>query len=472
MRVFYGFLIVTLLSILGVTLTSYTILKDTLENQNQKKLQSTVEKLMSSLDYAVSHTTVTERNIEAILKNKILEISDINKVDIIIYDKGGDYLVSNKKKELIDQQKIPQDILEKLVQIKSRYDFVEYDQEIKGDVTSSYIYLMNNMLEPVAIVYFPFYHNNSVYLDAFEHYIKAMVVTNVFILALGVWFSWLISHSLTQNIRKISEEIIKINLNEPLNPIVYHNDDEFTPLVSSYNKMLRVINEQKELISFKEKESAWREMAKQVAHEVKNPLTPMKLLIQNFERKFDKQDPDVEQKVKDLSKTLVGQIDLVAKVANAFSEFTKLPEKNDVVINVNEEITSLVRVFNEGNEIKTHFNQKNILLLFDKTFFHRIMTNLILNAQQARDESRKFLLDISVELLNKKIIITMKDNGVGISKSRLEKIFEPNFTTKTSGTGLGLTMVKRMIEEYKGEIHISSEEGKGTFVKVILLTNT
>jgi len=232
-----------------------------------------------------------------------------------------------------------------------------------------------------------------------------------------------------------------------------------------------MIEEQKKLLFFKEKESAWREMAKQVAHEIKNPLTPMKLLIQNFERKFDKNDPDIDDRVKKLCASMVDQIDLMAKVAGAFSEFTKLPEKKNEVINVNNEISSLVRIFDDKNEIIFQSKQNNVLINFDKSFFQRIMTNLILNAQQAKNEKQDFFIKINLELLNKKISLTIEDNGNGIPEDKLEKIFEPNFTTKSSGTGLGLAMVKRMIEDYKGEISIRSKEGKGTTFMIILPTN-
>jgi len=146
-------------------------------------------------------------------------------------------------------------------------------------------------------------------------------------------------------------------------------------------------------------------------------------------------------------------------------------KKKNEVINVNNEIKSLIRVFDKKHEIHFQADRENILINFDKVFFQRIMTNLILNAQQAEDEDRKLSINIALELLNKKISITVEDNGVGIPKEKLEKIFEPNFTTKTSGTGLGLTMVKRMIEDYKGEISIRSQEKRGTKVFVILPVN-
>ena len=464
-------MIVTLLSTIGITSISYLILKNTTEIQIKKELQKTVETLMASLDYAVSHTTVTKENINAILEYKILEISDINKQDIIIYDMEGNYLLSNKKEEFAIQNKIPEETLQQVLKTNTRYDTKEYDAGIEGNMTSSYIKLLNNMLEPIAIVYFPFYHNDRGYIDIFNHYIHILILANIIIISLGVWLSWKISNTLTKNIRTISNEITKINLNGKIEPIKYYNDDEFTMLINSYNRTIRIIEEQKKLLSYKEKESAWREMAKQVAHEVKNPLTPMKLLIQNFERKFDKNDPNIEEKVKKLSTSLVDQIDLIAKVSNAFSEFTKLPDKKDEIINVNNEISSIIRIFDENNEIIFHSNKDNIMINFDKSFFQRIMTNIILNAQQARDDSRKFFIIIKLELFHRKMSLSIQDNGIGIPKDKLGKIFQPNFTTKTSGTGLGLTMVKKMIEEYKGEINIQSREGKGTTLNIILPTN-
>ena len=472
-KVFIGFMIVCIMSITGATLTSYLILKKTAETHNKTDLQKKAETLISSLDYAVSHTVVTEADLPNILNNKILEIADVNKQDIVIFNLKGQYLISNKDKNLVPQQEIPKDILIKIISSDKRVDVQELDKKNNSNVTSSYIKLKNNMLEPIAIVYLPFYHNDSSYFEVFGNYIQMVILGNLILILFSIWLSWQISNGLTRNIRKISDEITKINLlGKDVKPIKYFNDDELTPLVNSYNKIIHILNEQKELLAFREKESAWREMAKQVAHEVKNPLTPMKLLIQNFERKFDKADPDIDEKVTRLSKTMVDQIDLISTVAGAFSEFAKLPEKKNETLNVIKEIKSLIRVFNDKNEIYFHSNKDNILINFDKIFFSRIITNLITNAQQAVSDLRKPVINIDVELINKKVSISVEDNGVGIPKDKIDKIFEPNFTTKNSGMGLGLTMVRKMVEDYKGEINVKSEEGKGTKFVIILPTNT
>lgn len=469
-RIFYGFIIVALLSIIGVTMISYFILKDASEKQDRQKLQQSVETLMSSLDYAVSRTYVTPENIASVLDKKILEISDVNKQDIIIYNLKGEYLLSNKDEKYASPHKIPDKVLREIIS-SDRYDSVVYDKGLSGDMTSSYIKLLNNMLEPIAIVYFPFYHNNSSHLEIFNRYFQIMIGANIFIIGFGLWLSWKISYSITRNIRKISERIVQTDLGQ-LEIIRYPNQDEFTPLVNSYNKTIKIIDEQKNLLAMKEKESAWKEMAKQVAHEVKNPLTPMKLLIQNFERKFDKNDPDIDEKVTKLSQSLVAQIDLIAKVAGAFSEFTKLPQKRNEVFNVNQEIRSLIQIFDGKKEIFFQEEQEHILIHLDKSFFQRILTNLILNAQQAKDENKeKLAIFIKLKLLHKKIQISVEDNGVGVPEDRLTKIFEPNFTTKSSGTGLGLAMVKKMVEEYRGEVSIRSTLGKGTEISFTLPTN-
>lgn len=472
-KIFIGFMVVCFFSIIGSTAMSYLIIKKSTDEQSVTEMQNKFEALMKTLDYAVSHTNITQdKDLVNILQNEIYEISDINKHDVILYDLQGNYLVSNKELNLVAQKKIPHETLMNVLESDKRVDVQEYDQKVGSNVTSSYMILRNNMLEPIAIVYFPFYHNDNIYAGAFNKYVQYIILVNLFLILLSIWLSWVISKNLTKTITRISELITRTTLfGREMKPIKYFQNDELSGLVKSYNKMIYQIEDQKMLLANKEREEAWREMAKQVAHEVKNPLTPMKLLIQNFERKFDKNDPEIDQKVRNLSRSLVDQIDLVATVASAFSEFAKLPPKNDEFFNLKEELENLVRVFNDDGNIYFHANKDMMPVRMDRIYLSRIFTNMITNAKQAVSEQRKSIINIDAELFNKKIIIVIEDNGIGISKDKLEQIFEPNFTTKNSGMGLGLTMVKKMIEEYKGDISVKSEEGKGTKFTIILPTN-
>ena len=331
--------------------------------------------------------------------------------------------------------------------------------------------LKNNMLSDIGYVYFPLYHNEDVYLQVFNRYLGFIILINIFILLVGVWISWVTSNQLTRKITKFSSIINSVNLfDDNIRPIRYYKNDELNGLVKAYNKLISEIQDQREKLRYKASEEAWREMAKQVAHEVKNPLTPMKLTIQNFERRFDPTDPEAANKVKKMSKVIVEQIDLISEVASAFSEFAKLPQRNDMVFDVVEETKSVANVFG-ANNIYIHSNKESIKVSMDKIYLARILTNLISNSIQAQESGRSLIVNVDIENIHKKLRISVEDNGTGIPEEKLVKIFEPNFTTKSSGMGLGLTMVRKMIEDYGGEISVKSEVGKGTVFTMMLPTN-
>src|SRR5690606_29931344 len=211
-----------------------------------------------------------------------------------------------------------------------------------------------------------------------------------------------------------------------------------------------------------QREEAWREMAKQVAHEIKNPLTPMRLTVQNFQRRFDPNDPNIKQKLNDYSQTLIQQIDTMSAVASAFSNFASMPAQQNETLNVVDAVDLALDIFNE-RYIEFHSTEKEILTVMDRTQLIRVITNLVKNAIQAIDENNTTpKVIVCIEKQDDEILISVKDNGKGISIENKNRIFEPKFTTKTSGMGLGLGIIKNIIESYKGTIWFESEIGKGT----------
>ncbi len=466
-RIFIGLLVVCLLSIVSTTIVSYYVIKRASHKQSENTLQKRAEALAASLDYAVSRSLIHESDVADMLRNKIYEIADINKHDVILYDLRGNYLISNKRPDQILQKRIPKEILGRILNSDARVDFKTYSKEMKATMTSSYMVLKNYLLEPIAIVYFPYYYNDNQYLQVFNKYVQSIVLINVFLILLSGLISYLISKRVAKTITDISTKIAD---ETTLTPIKYSGDDELSVLVRSYNRMVYKVREQNQVQAQMEREKAWREMAKQVAHEVKNPLTPMKLMIQSFERKFDAEDPDIEKRVHAMARLVTEQIDTVAAVASAFSEFAQLPERDDVILNLNEEVKNVADVFDNG-DIMVKANKDDILIRMDKIYLTRILTNLISNAQQAGVDYRKPSICINIEHFNKNVTITVEDNGAGMSRDMLEKIFEPNFTSKSGGTGLGLTMVRRMVSDYKGTISVKSQLSKGSVFTVILPTN-
>lgn len=217
-----------------------------------------------------------------------------------------------------------------------------------------------------------------------------------------------------------------------------------------------------------EREEAWREMAKQVAHEIKNPLTPMRLTVQSFQRKFDPNDPNLKQKLDDYSNTLIQQIDTMSAVASAFSNFASMPAQQNETLNVVAVVDLALDIFNE-EFITFESEAAEIIIKMDRTQLIRIITNLVKNAIQAipEDQVEKSIVVI-VEKTENEVLIIVKDNGIGIEPEFKERIFEPKFTTKTSGMGLGLGIIKNIIENYKGTITFESEFKKGTTFTVSL----
>lgn len=470
-RVFFGFLLVCLLSVVASSLVPYFVLRRNSIQNSKIDMQEKTGAVLRYLDYAVSRTRVQTGDLKEVLGNKIFEIADINQHDIILYDLKGNYLLSNKEENLVTQKKVPIHIVNKVLSSKTRLDIKGYDASKDAVLSSSYLILKNNDLEPIAIVYIPLYHNESAYLDVLNVYVKYIVLVDIILILFSVWFSWVMSNSLAKNITKFSDMITRITLFEnEMRPIRYYKNDELNALARAYNRMILQIQDQKERLRFKASEEAWREMAKQVAHEVKNPLTPMKLTIQNFERKFNPEDPNVREKVKQMSKTMVDQIDVIATVASAFSEFAKLPEKNNEMVNLNDEVEDILRVFNDDS-IFIHANKSNIMINMDRIYLSRIITNLVTNARQAESDDRKLMINVDIEQHQRRVTISVQDNGIGIPENIYERIFEPNFTSKNSGMGLGLSMVRKMVEDYKGEIIVKSEVGKGSTFTITLPTN-
>ena len=462
-RIFWSLLSICILSIGAASALAYISLKNTFKEQNETIFQKKKETMMSLFDYSLSKEKTTANNVGQILKNEIYKNADILKLDVAVYDLKGQYIMANK--ENLFKANIPNTILREL-KGKVIKDLIHTNDQNVNEI-SSYITINNSSLEPVGILYFPSYYNNALYTDALSKYIKFIVALSLFFVVISSVLSFNLARKISNRISKISDKLLATTLDADPQPLIYNETDELSPLVRAYNRMTHQLGHQKNLLGQIEREKAWREMAKQVAHEVKNPLTPMKLLIQNFHRRFDINDPKITEKVNNLTKNMVDQIDLIATVASAFSEFGKLPEKRDEILNLNQEILQIAHMFQNHN-IFVQSLEKDIEIKMDKIYLSRIITNLITNAQQAKQPEKDLVIALVIKSNVKTIKIEIEDNGVGMNQELINKIFAPNFTTKSSGMGLGLSMVRKMIEEYHGAIGVESQEGLGTKFKITL----
>ena len=260
----------------------------------------------------------------------------------------------------------------------------------------------------------------------------------------------------------IGETIKRTNLqNQNVKINVKNTPKEVVALIDSYNTMIDKLKTSAIKLAKSERETAWREMAKQVAHEIKNPLTPMRLSIQTFERGFSKGQEFSKQRIKEFSDSLIQQIDTMSSIATAFSDFAEMPEPKKEELNVVEVVELAIDIFSRDH-ISFNSSSNKIQANFDRTQLIRVITNLLKNAFQAIPEDRKPEISVNISEKDDNVNISISDNGYGISKTDTEKIFEPSFTTKSSGMGLGLSMIKNIISAYNGSITFTSKSNEGT----------
>jgi two-component system, NtrC family, nitrogen regulation sensor histidine kinase NtrY len=288
---------------------------------------------------------------------------------------------------------------------------------------------------------------------------------SVFLLIISIAIAIFIAKTLTAPIVRLGQRMQSTKLGRKNEPLEWNQRDELGILISQYNNMVDNLEKSAEMIAQNEREIAWREMAKQVAHEIKNPLTPMKLSIQHLETKISALSPEeVPAFVRRVSTTLIEQIDNLTRIATEFSSFSKLPEPNNEKIVLNDLVSSVHDLFRKREDIifNLYVPIDEIYIYADRSHVLRILNNLIKNAIQAIPGENRGKMDIKLFTRKGYAIIQVSDNGSGIPKEMRDKVFFPNFTTKSSGTGLGLAICKDIVESYGGRIYFESIENKGS----------
>lgn len=290
------------------------------------------------------------------------------------------------------------------------------------------------------------------------------------LLATGV-LAIAVANSITRPIVRVGKNLKNLTLGKN-EAIEWHSSDEIGELISEYNQMIQKLEESTEKLKQSERESAWREMAKQVAHEIKNPLTPMKLSIQYLQHTVKSNPEEAQAMLQRVTHTMIEQIDGLARIATEFSNFAKMPKPENETFTLNDVVQSVFDLFAknpENNvELNAHFTETPLQVFADKDHIIRVLNNLIKNAIQAIPEDRQGRIEVSLFADGDRAVMQVQDNGSGIAPDMQERVFQPNFTTKSSGTGLGLAMSKNIVEAAGGSIWLHSEVGKGTSFFVAL----
>lgn len=465
---------IVLIIMASIILASISIIqfKNEAREYHQERLERKENEVKEHINYVLSTTTypLTTRNLSLIFKDKIHELAQIHAIEINIYSLDGKLLKSSKESFSVDKvaPPIPKYIL-KLVRssIEKRFVDIKTIDGVKN--RSSYSQIKDDKFKPLGILNLPYVEDDGFYEKELNGFLIRLGQVYSFMLLVAFALAYFLSTYITKSLKTISDKLSETSLNQKNEKIgVEASSKEINLLIKSYNAMVDELEISAVKLAQSEREEAWREMAKQVAHEIKNPLTPMRLTVQSFQRKFEPNDPEIKQKMKDYSETLIQQIDTMSAVASAFSNFASMPAQQNETLNVVEVVELALDIFNEAYLVFEKESEE-IIAKIDRTQLIRIITNLIKNAIQAipdQQETKSIL--VRVEKKQKNVLITVKDNGIGIKEEDKTRIFEPKFTTKNSGMGLGLSIIKNIIENYKGSITFDTKYGQGTTFTVSL----
>jgi len=471
-RIFLSMILLVLIASILMASISIIQFKNEAKEYHQERLERKESAIKEHINYVLANTTypLTMNNLDLIFKDRIHELAQIHNMEINIYGLDGKLLKSSKASFSIDSVSppIPKYIL-KLVQssIEKRYVDIKNINGLKN--RSSYSLIKDEKFKPLGILNLPYVEDDGFYEKELQNFLIRLGQVYSFMLVIAFALAYFLSTYITQSLKTISDKLSETSLNQKNEKILIRaNSKEINLLIKAYNGMVDKLEKSAIKLAQSEREEAWREMAKQVAHEIKNPLTPMRLTVQSFERKFDPNDPDLKQKLKDYSDTLIQQIDTMSSVASAFSNFASMPAQQNETLNVVEVVELALDIFNE-DDVLFESEESEIISKMDRTQLIRIITNLVKNAIQSIPEQQsEKLVSVSVKRVENDVQIAVRDNGTGIEQHNIARIFEPKFTTKNSGMGLGLGIIKNIIENYKGTITFESEYGKGTTFTVSL----
>ncbi|MCT4700142.1 sensor histidine kinase [Tenacibaculum haliotis] len=465
-------LLVLLASILIISVTIFQYGEQT-DDYNTLRFNRKESATKQDIEIELKRKTtyaVTTNNLAKIFQDRIYDIAYVHKLTISMYDMEGLLLKSSipynfDKKE---GKNLASEIIVELAN-NSNHKVIK-DKDEKGiTYQSSYTYINDTRFKRIGILKLQIAQDNEEQKHELREFISRLLLVYLLMFIIAISLAYFLSSYITRSIQTISEKIKETRLNQRNEKITLNSaSSEINSLIDSYNNMIDQLEESAVKLARSEREQAWREMAKQVAHEIKNPLTPMRLSVQSFDRRFNPEDPKIKEKMSEYSETLIQQIDVMSSIASAFSDFAKMPTQRREKLDVVDVVKHSLDIFSEDY---IHYipQESELFANLDKTQLIRILTNLIKNATQAIKKSEPNpKIEVKVTSDGNNVKITVSDNGKGITDENKELIFEPKFTTKTSGMGLGLAMIKNIIEAYDGSISFTSKEDIGTVFTVIL----
>ncbi len=434
--------------------------EDELNRDFESKSRNMGEGILSSVE-GYFKGTITKDDFE----NVLIDRAKITNSDITFYDRSGKYVASSQP--LIVESQIMSTLMNPLVWEKILRDSpgsVIVDERI-GSLHFNNCYVSLKSPESgdfLGILSVPFFDSANSLEDTQVNVLSNFLTVFTIIFILFSILSFYVVNSLTFPLRFITRILSRTTLSGANKPLEWKSNDEIGMMVSEYNKMVNNLEQSKIELARSQKESAWREIAKQVAHEIKNPLTPMKLTLQQMEHQLKLNKLD-DEKARTSINTLLTQVDILNEIASSFSAFARMPAPILAKLDLISLLKKCVNLYSdfEGGEVILKSTPGSAFVMGDEQLFSRIFSNIILNGLQS-GQGEKVLVQVDLIRDDNFCLVNIQDDGKGIEPDMINKVFLPYFSTKHSGSGLGLAISKQGIEQSGGEIGFDTKPGLGT----------
>lgn len=452
---------------LGLLISVYFTIKYVEYNYNQRAQEELTYKLKEVANQLQNEVNTGQKIYQE--EEKVLlvnQISNAYKVEANIFDTEGFLLASSEpdlySEGLISRLMDPTAYAE--LSIKGTSQFIHSERLRTLDYLSAYVPILNEKRKIIAYLNLPYFTRQRELDKEISTYTVTLVNVYLVLFIFALVLAYLVSKRITKPLQLIRDKISQTSLGNKNEMIDWKRNDEIGQLIKQYNKMVLELEESARKLSSSEREGAWKEMARQVAHEIKNPLTPMKLNVQHLQRAWKDEHPKLPETFEKVTRVLIDQIDSLSRLASEFSSFAQMPQNEFQECEVDELLRNVVLLYEKSEHVRfdTDFPDRRVVIVADEEQLKRAFTNIIKNGIQAIPEGRDGVINVSLRIDRNEAVIRISDNGSGIPEDQRKKIFVPNFSTKTSGMGLGLAITKKIIETTGGSITFTSKINQGT----------
>lgn len=466
-RIHYGNFALIGLAFIGIGWLTYQHFASAAQDAERGNLDNRADALLTHLRSQLGDLSESSDSLRQVLPQTLASLAASLSTDVNLFSPEGDLLFSSQN-DLAQLGILPNRMNPEawtMLTLADQREAIVSEQLAGVEFSSRYLPLRNNQNQLLGFLGVPYHLSERKIGPEVSDFIGMLASAFVFLMLIAFSVSFLLSRSIIRPVQMISDKIKQLQLEDKNETLEYPGDaqDELSALIEEYNRMVEKLEESKTQLIRLERESAWREMARQVAHDIKNPLTTMKLSMQQLER-VSSEPAQAAAYLKKAITRLIEQIDSLAQIASEFSMFANLDirQKQDLVIN--EVVESVYDLFSEQKDVRLILDipADRYHINGDKNHLIRVLNNLIINAIQAIPSDREGEIRVSLFRQNNHAIVQINDNGGGIPPEIRKRVFEPNFTTKTSGSGLGLAICRKIIEALDGNIRFETQENEGT----------